>query len=242
MEIKNKTIIITGASSGIGAATAKVLSEQGAKIALVARRTDKINELAKFLPDSLAITADMSEPDDIKLMVEKVKNYFGKIDVLINNAGQGYSSLIEKIDIGKFKYLLDLNLIGTLVAMQEVIPIMRKQKQGLIINISSGTSLMYLPNVGAYSSTKRALNGISLTAREELAKDNIKVSILHPYITTTNFYENAFKSDNDKSALRFNNPEMPSPDSAEYVAQKILEAIISEKAEIFARDFMKKGN
>jgi short-subunit dehydrogenase len=125
--------------------------------------------------------------------------------------------------------------------MQQVIPIMRKQKEGSIVNISSGTALMYLPNMGAYSSLKRALASISLTAREELKKDNINVSVVYPYITDTDFEKNTIK---DLGSVEYpesdDDFELPKPDSAEYAAEKILEAIVGGKAEIFAHNWMKK--
>jgi len=124
--------------------------------------------------------------------------------------------------------------------MQEVIPIMKKQKEGVIINISSGTALMFLPNMSAYSSLKRASVGISLTAREELKDDNISVSVVYPYITLTDFEKNTIR-ENGKIEIEENDDGPPySADSLEYVAEKILEGIKSEKAEIFAHDWMKR--
>jgi short-subunit dehydrogenase len=122
--------------------------------------------------------------------------------------------------------------------MQQVIPIMRKHGEGAIINISSGTALMYLPNNGAYSASKRALAAISLTAREELKQDNITVSVVYPYITLTEFEKNTIKASGENEEEMGNAP-FP-PDSAEYAARKILEGIESGEAEIFAHDWMKK--
>jgi len=239
MEIKNKVIIVTGASSGIGEATARLLAEKGAKVVLVARSTEKIKKLSEGLPGSIAITADMSKEAEIEKMIEAVREHFGRIDILINNAGQGYGSPVEKIDLEKFRYIFDLNVIGPLAAMQAVIPIMREQGGGMIVNISSGTSLMYLPNVGAYSATKRALNGIALTARSELEKNNIKVSVLHPYITATEFYRNAISvgAGSDGHVQTVGN--MPPPDTSEFVAEKTIELINSEMPELMAHDWMK---
>jgi short-subunit dehydrogenase len=144
---------------------------------------------------------------------------------------------VEKTDIDTFHYIFDLDVIGPLVAMQQVIPIMRKQGGGAIINLSSGTALMYLPNMSAYSASKRALAGISLTAREELKKDNITVGVVYPYITLTEFEKDTIKAPGD------NREQGSSPfpaDTADYVAQKILDGIESGEAEIFAHDWMKK--
>jgi NAD(P)-dependent dehydrogenase (short-subunit alcohol dehydrogenase family) len=127
----------------------------------------KLESISKEFPNSLPVPVDMTKRSEIQRMVEQTKNHFGRIDTLINSAGRGYDAPIERIDIDTFHYVFDLNVVGPLIAMQHVFPIMRSQGGGMIVNISSGTALMYLPNMGAYSSLKRALGGISLTAREE---------------------------------------------------------------------------
>ena len=179
----------------------------------------------------------MTKIPEIKRMVDQTHEHFGRVDILINNAGQGYDSPVERTDIDTFHYIFDLDVIGPLVAMQQAIPIMRKQGEGAIINISSGTALMYLPNMSAYSASKRALAGISLTAREELKADNISVSVVYPYITLTDFEKNTIKALSDK---REQGSSPFQADTAEYVAQKILDGIESGEAEIFAHDWMKK--
>ena len=238
MDVKNNVVIVTGSSSGIGLATAKLLTERGAKLALVSRSKEKLEALSKELPESIAIVADMTKPHEIKRMVEQTMDHFGRIDILVNNAGQGYYAPLEKTDLDVFHYIFDLNVQGPLVAMQQVIPIMRKNGYGSIINISSGTALMRLPNLGVYSSSKRALAGLSLTAREELKKDNIIVGVVYPYITLTNFGKNVIRGPQGESRPTEGNP-IPG-DTAEYIAQKILEGIENGDAEIFAHDWMKK--
>ncbi|VVB70280.1 L-rhamnose 1-dehydrogenase (NADP(+)) [uncultured archaeon] len=236
MEIQGKIVIVTGASSGIGLATAKLLGQNGAKVALVARSKEELEQISEEIPDSLIIVADMTIESDIKKMIQETKNHYGRIDILINNAGQGYYAPIEKINIEKYHQIIELNLIGPLIAMQEVIPIMKSQGSGTIINISSGTALMYLPNMAAYSSSKRALAGMTLTAREELKIDNIVVSVVYPYITNTNFGKNALR----ESVVNMTQREVPQGDAPELVAQKILEGIQTGEAEIFLREWNKK--
>jgi len=238
MNVKGKIAIVTGASSGIGLATAKLLTKSGAKVALVARSSDKLEKISHNLSGSLPVTCDMTDQVQIKEMIKKVIKHFGKVDILINNAGQGYDASLEQIDINKFRGLFELDVIGPLVAMQEVIPLMKKQKEGVIVNISSGTALMHLPNMSAYSSLKRALVGISLTVREELKDDNISVSVIYPYITLTDFEKNTIREgkqnnfDEDRASLR-------EFDTAEHVAEIILEGIKTGEAEIFAHTWMK---
>jgi short-subunit dehydrogenase len=237
MDVGNKVVVVTGASSGIGLATAKLLAKQGAKLALVSRSKEKLERLSREIPYSLAVPTDMTKIPEIKRMIERTREHFGRIDVLINCAGQGYDAPTEKTNTTTLHYIFDLDVVGPLVAMQQVIPMMRKQKGGTIINISSGTALMHLPYMGGYSALKRALADISLTAREELKIDNITVSVVYPFMTLTDFEANTIK---DSVPEEGEHGPGRSPDTAEYVAQKILEGIESGEAEIFAHDWMKK--
>jgi short-subunit dehydrogenase len=242
MNVKGKIAIVTGASSGIGLAVAKLLTQKGAKVALAARSKEKLEEIAKKMPGSIVIQTDMTKKEEIKEMVKKVKQHFGRIDILINNAGQGYDASIENTDTEIFHKLFDLDVVGPLIAIQEVVPSMKKQGGGAIVNISSGTALMALPNMSAYSSLKRALSGISLTANEEFKKNKIVVSVVYPYITLTDFEKNTIKAKNMKD-LQWEEEEESNfqpPDSAEYVAEKIVEGIESEKAEVYVHDWMRK--
>jgi len=239
MNVQDKVVIVTGASSGIGLATAKLLAKQGAKLALVSRSKEKLVKLSGELPNSLAVPADMSKIFEIKRMIKQTEEHFGRIDVLINNAGQGYDAFVEKINSDTFHYIFDLDVVGPVVAMQQVIPLMRKQGGGVIINISSAVALMNLPNMSPYSSLKRALAQISLTAREELKNDNITVSVAYPYITLTNFEKNTIRDRLVPESEQEPTGPFP-PDTAEYTAQKILEGVESGEAEIFTHDWLKK--
>ena len=162
--LKGKTAIVTGASSGIGLATAQLLAGNGVRVGLVSRSSEVLEEISGTLPGSRPIPADMTKIPQVRKMVSSAVEHFGRIDILVNNAGQGYDATVEKTEIGTFRYIYDLNVVGPLVAMQEVIPVMRAGG-GTIINISSGTALMHLPGMSPYSSSKRALAGISLAAR-----------------------------------------------------------------------------
>jgi short-subunit dehydrogenase len=239
MNLQDRVVIVTGASSGIGLATAKLLAKRGAKLVLVSRSKEKLERLSAELPDSLAVPADMTRISEIEGMVRKTMKHFGRIDVLINCAGQGYDAPVEKTNVDTFHRIFDLDVVGPLVAMQQVIPIMRKQGGGVIVNVSSGTALMYLPFNGAYSGLKRALANVSLTAREELKKDNIVVSVVYPYMTLTDFEKNTIKDAVPEEGEQEGGPPYPA-DTAEYVAQKILEGIESGEAEIFPHDWMKR--
>jgi short-subunit dehydrogenase len=243
MDVKNKVAIVTGASTGIGLATARMLFKKGAKLVLVARSKDKLGSLAKELTGSFVIVADISKVDQVEKTIKQSYGHFGRVDILVNNAGCGYDAPVEKTDPKILQYLFDLDFMGPVIAMKEVIPIMRKQGGGSIINISSGTALMFLPNMSAYSALKAALDQISFVAREELKKDNIIVNVVYPYITLTDFEKNTFK---DASAQQWEESSeaqeaWAKADTAEYIAQRIVEGIESGKAEIFAHDWMKRS-
>jgi NADP-dependent 3-hydroxy acid dehydrogenase YdfG len=141
MKIKDRIFIVTGASSGIGLSTAIALSERGAKVALLARSTDALQELAHKLPGSLPVTVDMTQFDRVKEVVQVVNAHYGRIDGLINNAGRSYAALVEEIDTALFDEIFHLNVLGPIVAMQAVIPLMRIQGGGTIVNINSGPHL-----------------------------------------------------------------------------------------------------
>jgi short-subunit dehydrogenase len=240
MDVENKVAIVTGASSGTGLATARLLSQRGAKLALVARSRDRLEELARELPDSLVDPADMTKADEVEAMVERAQEHFGRIDILINNAGRGYDAPVESIRVDTFRYIFDLTVIGPVVAMQHVIPLMRAQGGGAIVNVSSALALMNIPNMSPYSCLKRALAELSKTAREELGGDNIAVSVVYPYITLTNFEKNTIKHGIPQPPPGEEEPTGPRPpDNAEFVAGIVLGGIESGEAEIFAHDWMK---
>src|SRR6202453_4117035 len=235
MQIRDHVFIVTGASSGIGLSTAIGLSDRGAKVALLARSTEALQKLAQQLPGSLPVTADMTQFARVRKAVGAVHRHYGRVDGLINNAGRSYAAAVEEIDPTVFDEI-HLNVLGPIVAMQAVIPIMRAQGGGSIVNINSGTAFMTVPQYGVYSSSKRALLGFSLTARAELEKDRIVVSEIYPFITATNFGKN-----------RMGNPAGGGPsanyadgDKAEFVAGLALQAIEEGQAQYFANDRLRK--
>jgi short-subunit dehydrogenase len=223
MDVKDKVIIVTGASEGIGKALAEALAHKGAKLVLAARSDDKIEAIAAKIPGAAAVHADMRVEKDIEAVIETTIRKHGRIDILINNAGQGMYGPLETIDISLYKSMMDLNLYAPLRAMQLVIPHMRKAGGGMIVNISSNVSKNAFPMLSAYASTKYALNALSYTARAELAKDNIIVSVMHPRMTATRFGQNAIGSRPNYASRA--GTSAPPVDTAEQVAAKVLELI-----------------
>ena len=231
MDVRGKVVLVTGASEGIGAATARLLTARGAKVALAARSIDKLNVLTGELEDSYAVQADLTQPESIAAMVDAVVGHYGRIDVLVNNAGRALRAPVSDVKIADLQNIIDLNLYGPLSAMQAVIPHMRKQGGGSIVNVSSNVSKMAIPTIGAYAATKYALNGLTLTARGELADDGIVVTVMYPGQTATNFGRNATVDQSMASAPPPSGGSNTAPDTARDVAERILEAITVGPAE-----------
>lgn len=226
MDITTANIIITGASSGIGLATARAAIEKGARVALIARREDRLNALVADLgPNALAVPCDVTDAAQIRTAIDKIIAAFGRIDVLTNNAGRGFYAPIEEIDIAAYRALLDLNTIAPLAMIQAVLPQMRHQGRGAIVNVSSGATFGALPGAAAYTSSKAALNMLSDVARTELADIGIIVSTIYPFVTDTEFYEAVQKGEGAAEAELTNvGSAIHSPDQ---VADKILGLIES---------------
>ena len=231
MDVRDKVVIVTGASMGIGEAVARVFGEAGAKLVLAARSADKLHTIASSLPvETLVVPTDMTKEDQVYKLVDQAAAHFGRVDILINNAGQAAGGPIATVKPDHYRQIIDLNLFGPLYAMQAVVPKMKQQPDGgVIINISSNVSKMAIPGIGAYASTKYALNGLTLTARGELAADNIRVVLFHPGLTATDFGKNALRQEGGGG---YSSVNRPTPDSVEDVAKKILEAAITEPAEM----------
>lgn len=180
----DQVCIVTGASSGIGAAFARELSRQGAKVVLFARRADKLAAVAADLGDHLVVEGDVTKPEDRADLVEKTLKKYGHIDVLINNAGRGdgskrfassHADLIEQV--------IGINFLGLVQLTHQVLPVMLARKRGLIINVSSPLGDASLPGSSLYCSTKAAVTSFSLALYRELRPTGIHVMNLKPGFT-----------------------------------------------------------
>lgn len=231
MQIKDRFFVVTGASSGIGLATARALHAKGGRAALLARSTDVLQEVADELPGSFPITVDVTNPQDLREAIALAHSEFGRLDGLINNAGRSYGATIEDIEPELFDEIFHLNVLAPIIAMQAVIPYMREQGEGSIVNVNSGTAFMVIPGYSVYSSSKRALTGFSLTARQELEKDGIVVSQVYPDVTDTNFGKNRMGKPGGGPTGNY-----ASGDSAEKVAEFILKAIEEGGAEYYVSE------
>ena len=190
MDIKGKVIIITGASSGIGEATALKLSKEGAKVVLTARREKKLEELKKKIEDqggeALIVTGDVTKKSDYEELVKKTLEEFKTIDALINNAGLMPLSFVEKLKTDEWEKMVDVNIKGVLNGVAAVLPTMIKNKGGNIINISSSAAHKYFPGGAVYCATKSAVKMFSEGLRQELApKYGINVTSIEPGAVST---------------------------------------------------------
>jgi NADP-dependent 3-hydroxy acid dehydrogenase YdfG len=217
-DLAGKVVIITGASSGIGAATARLLYDSGADPVLAARRADRIADLGRALGGALAVRTDVTDRADISRLVDLTLDRHGRIDGLVNNAGVALHQPLDVLDLDEFASVLDVNVISVVAMTQAVLPAMRAQGTGRIVNISSGTTRMVMPGLGAYAATKAAVNMLTAVARQELAGDGIDVSLVVPFITATEFAGGRFLPG------RASRPG-PTPHSPEYVGKVILRAL-----------------
>jgi short-subunit dehydrogenase len=236
MKLNDQVVLITGGSEGIGKATAELLDRHGARVAVAARSKDRLDQVVAGLKDGLAVPTDMTQPQSISDMIKTVQDHYGRIDILINCAGQAVRAPVLDIKVDDFKKIMQLNVYGPLLALQAVAPGMKAQGGGMVVNISSNVSKMALPGLGAYAATKYALNGLMLTARNELADDGIVVTVMHPGLTATDFGKHAIKL----SEVKFDVPAGMQADSPEMVAKKILEAITNEPAEQYMSEAVRQ--
>jgi len=190
MNLENKVIIITGASSGIGEATAKKLAGLDAKVILTARREERLNELKKDIVESggeaLVIVGDVTKKKDFQHLVDETLASFGRIDSIINNAGLMPLSYIKKLKTDEWDKMIDVNIKGVLNGVAAVLPTMIDQKSGHIINISSSAAHGYFPGGAVYCATKSAVKMFSEGLRQELAPEyGINVTSIEPgYVST----------------------------------------------------------
>lgn len=187
--IQNKIIVITGASSGLGEAAARRLSAQGAVVVLGARRLDRIEALAAELraagSKALAQATDVVDRHQVQALVDSAVREFGRVDVLINNAGLMPQSMLDKLRIDDWDRMIDVNIKGVLYGIAAVLPQMQAQKSGHIINVSSVAGHRVGPGGAVYSATKHAVRVISEGLRQEVKPYNIRTTIISPGAVAT---------------------------------------------------------
>ncbi|RKH03177.1 SDR family oxidoreductase [Corallococcus praedator] len=190
--IQDKVVAITGASSGIGEATALLLAERGAKVVLGARRADRLEALesriARAGGEATHASIDVSRRDDLSRFVGLACERYGRLDVLISNAGVMPVSPLDELRVEDWEAMIDINLKGVLYGIAAALPVFRKQESGHFINVASTAAHRIVPNQSVYAGTKFAVRAISEGLRQE-AGDKLRVTVLSPGMTRTNFAE-----------------------------------------------------
>ena len=190
MAIKNKVALVTGASSGIGYATALALAKAGAKVAIGARRTDKLeqleNEIKKNGGEALAQKLDVTKKSDCDSFVHEAIKKWGTVDILVNNAGLMPLSFVKNLKVDEWEQMVDVNIKGVLFCTAAVIPHLKEKKSGHIINISSVAGRIVFPAGSVYCATKHAVAAFSEGLRQELSvRSNIRVTCIEPGVVST---------------------------------------------------------
>ena len=241
IEFKNKLVLITGASSGIGAATAYEFAKQKASLALVGRNENRL-KIVKSKATEIGANCeyfifDLYKLDMIEDLIDKIENHFSSnISFLINSAGFGVLGLVDNVPIEEFKKNMEINFYSPLKIIQRILPMMKKKNFGQIISLFSGVGKRGLPGVSSYCASKFALNGLFESLRVEVQKYNIDVILVSPGLVKTNF-ENNLKIFGDLKET-FTKGNKVSPD---YVAKQILYASMRRKREIILSHKTKLG-
>ena len=187
--IEGKVVVITGASSGLGEATARLLSAEGATVVLGARREDRIRALANELTGkggkAIAVTTDVARRDQVQKLVDAAVQAYGRIDVIINNAGLMPQSLLEKLKVDEWDRMIDVNIKGVLYGIAAALPYMQRQKSGHIINVSSVAGHKVGPGSSVYAATKHAVRALSEGLRQEVKRYNIRTTVISPGAVAT---------------------------------------------------------
>jgi NADP-dependent 3-hydroxy acid dehydrogenase YdfG len=197
-QLHNQVVVVTGASSGIGEATALEFGRAGAKVVLAARRLDRLTATAQAIEalgtgaEALPVAADLSRLDDITRLVAQAQAHFGRVDVLFNNAGFGRLDWLEKLDpVQDIEAQLRVNVLGVIQTTRQVLPLMMAQRSGHIINMASVSGLVGTPTYSVYAAGKFAVRGFSEALRREVAPWGIRVSVIYPGGVTTEFASHA---------------------------------------------------
>lgn len=229
--MKNKVIVITGASSGIGRALAKEFASQGARLSLGARRTELLEELRKELPETeiLIQKTDVSIESDCRQLIDETIKRFGQIDVLINNAGISMRAIFEDVDLKVIKQLMDVNFYGTVYCTKFALPYLLKTK-GSLVGVISIAGYVGLPGRSGYSASKFAIRGFLDTVRIENLKTGLHVLVAAPGFTTSEVRKSALTSNglHQGETPRNENSMM----SAEECAHHILNAVRKRKRQL----------
>jgi len=219
-DLRDRVAVITGASSGIGRAAALALAREGVQVVLGARRADRLQETVEAVQraggTACALQTDVTQPEDVQRLVDQAVAAFGRLDILVNNAGLGYFGRLESMPMEEIRHLFEVNVMGTIYGIKAAAPIMRLQRSGHIINISSVLGKRATPGSAVYSATKFAQVALSESLRLELADAGIDVSVICPVSTTTEFF----------AVATARSPMKHDPGGPVYSAEQVAEVIV----------------
>lgn len=194
-KVKSTTVVITGATSGIGRATALEFARAGAKVVIAGRRVERLRELAAEIEakggEVLAVQTDVAEEVQVEALITQTLERFGRIDTLVNNAGVAMAAKFDEQSMADFRRVMEVNFWGAVYACKAAVPHMKQQKNGVIINVSSAFGKRGMPFETAYCASKFALAGFSEALRAEVMSDGIDVSTIFPGAVETEIFEQA---------------------------------------------------
>jgi short-subunit dehydrogenase len=227
-----RVVVITGASSGIGRATALRLARDGAAVVMCARRADRLEAAAAAVRaaggEALPVVADVTRADEMRRLVDSAVDRFEHIDVMVCNAGFGIAGAIDDITPDQMQKLVDVNFMGTYHAVRAVLPMFRRRNRGHVIVVSSIVGKRGVPYMGAYAATKFAQAGLAECLRAEVAGSGIHVTVVFPVSTETEFFD-VMSRETGTTVTRAHGPRQ----DASVVADAIARAIDRPVPEVF---------
>ena len=240
VNIEGKVVVITGASSGLGESAARLLAARGAKVVLGARRKERIDALVKEITskggDAVGFATDVTKRGDVESLIKGALDKYGKIDVVVNNAGLASIAPMSALKVEEWDRMIDVNIKGLLYSVAAALPIMQKQKQGHIINIASVVGFkVFAPGGVVYSATKFAVRAVTEGLRLELKADNIRATMISPGAVATELGESGSDEVAKENLREFYKIAIPADSIARAIAYTIEQPVEVEIDEIVIR-------
>ncbi|KAB2518485.1 MULTISPECIES: SDR family oxidoreductase [Pseudomonas] len=238
LNIQDKVIVITGASSGIGEATARLLAERGAKVVLGARRTERLAVIAEEINSAGGHAQfralDVTDQQDVQRFVDFAVEHYGRVDVLVNNAGVMPLSRLDALKVDEWNRMIDVNIRGVLHGIAASLPLMQRQRAGQIINIASIGAYAVSPTAAVYCATKYAVRAISEGLRQEVGGD-IRVTVIAPGVTESELAESISDEGGREEMKSFRKIAIPAEAIARAIAYAVEQPADVDVSELIVR-------